>query len=183
MGTSSAGNLSPADFIPLAEDAGLIVALGQWVLREGMPAGATVADRTAAVAPPVGGRERFRAAIRARRVARRSRSALAETGLHPRHLKLEITETAIMQSGDPALAELNAIRDTGVEFHLDDFGTGYSSLAYLSRMPIEALKIDRSFIAALGNGRASTSIVEAILALARDGHAGGRRGCGTPIAG
>jgi EAL domain-containing protein (putative c-di-GMP-specific phosphodiesterase class I) len=161
------GSVAPAQFIPLAEETGLIIPLGRWVLLEAcrqlkqwhtqMPQLGSIA-----VAVNVSGRQFARGAL-----AAEIADALAETGLDARSLKLEITETAVMSSGDPALAELNAIRDMGVEFHLDDFGTGYSSLGYLRRMPIAALKIDRSFIAALGNDRTSTSIVEAILALAR----------------
>jgi diguanylate cyclase (GGDEF)-like protein len=160
------GSISPADFIPLAEETGLVLPLGQWVLREAcrqLRAWQTQVPqlRELAVAVNVSGKQFARAQLPAE-IA----TALEETGLHPRHLKLEITETAIMRTGDPALAELNAVRDMGVQFHLDDFGTGYSSLAYLRRMPIEALKIDRSFVAALGTDRTGTSIVQAIVALA-----------------
>ncbi len=164
------GLLSPADFAPLAEETGLIIPLGRWVLREAcrqMREWRTQRPqlRDVAVAVNVSGRQFARAELPAE-VAR----ALAESGLDSRHLKLEITETAIMESGDPALAELNAICDMGVAFHLDDFGAGCSSLACLRRMPIAALKIDRSFIAALGNDRSDTSMVEAILALSRAMH-------------
>jgi EAL domain-containing protein (putative c-di-GMP-specific phosphodiesterase class I) len=92
--------------------------------------------------------------------------ALKETGLDAKYLKLEITETAVMDNVIPAIAELTALREIGVQFHLDDFGTGYSSLGYLHQMPIEALKIDRSFVSAIGSDRTGTSIVQAITALA-----------------
>jgi diguanylate cyclase (GGDEF)-like protein len=161
------GSISPAEFIPLAEETGLILQLGQWVLCEAcrqvrLWQTEVPQLRDLAVAVNVSGKQFARAQLPAE-IA----SALAETGFHPRHLKLEITETAIMGTGEPALAELNAIRGMGVGFHLDDFGTGYSSLSYLRRMPIEALKIDRSFIAALGSDRTGDSIVQAIVALAR----------------
>jgi diguanylate cyclase (GGDEF)-like protein/PAS domain S-box-containing protein len=161
------GTLLPADFIPLAEETGLILPLGNWVLHEAcrqiklwqmqLP---RLCDLSIAV--NVSGRQFARAKMSAE-VAR----VLAATGLEARHLKLEITETITMGSGDPAAAELNTLHDMGIQFHLDDFGTGYSSLGYLHRMPIDALKIDRSFIAALGGDRTGTSIVQAIVALAR----------------
>jgi EAL domain-containing protein (putative c-di-GMP-specific phosphodiesterase class I) len=145
----------------------LILPLGHWVLHEAcrqvelwqaeVPQLAELS-----VAVNVSGRQFARAEM-AGEVA----AALAETGLSAQHLKLEITETTIMESGEPAIMELNTLRDMGVHFHLDDFGTGYSSLGYLHRMPIEALKIDRSFIAAMGTDRTGTSIVQAIVALAK----------------
>jgi EAL domain-containing protein (putative c-di-GMP-specific phosphodiesterase class I) len=160
------GNISPDDFIPLAEETGLIHPLGAWVMHEAcrqvkqwqtqLPGCAELI-----VAVNVSGRQFARPEMRTELVA-----ALAATGLEARCLRLEITETTIMENGDPALAELNALRDMGIRFHLDDFGTGYSSLGYLHRMPIEALKIDRSFVATLGGDRMGTSIVQAIVALA-----------------
>jgi EAL domain-containing protein (putative c-di-GMP-specific phosphodiesterase class I) len=94
------------------------------------------------------------------------RRVLGETGLDARCLKLEITETTVMDNVTPAIAELAALREIGVTFHLDDFGTGYSSLGHLHQMPIEALKIDRSFVSAIGSDSMGTSIVQAIIALA-----------------
>jgi len=161
------GVILPADFIPLAEETGLILPLGHWVLQEScrqlkewqtqLP---QLCDLSIAV--NVSGRQFARVEMPAE-VA----GVLAATGLLARHLKLEITETTLMESGDLAVAELNALRDMGVQFYLDDFGTGYSSLGYLHRMPIEALKIDSSFIAAMSGDRTGTSIVQAIVALAR----------------
>jgi EAL domain-containing protein (putative c-di-GMP-specific phosphodiesterase class I) len=161
------GMISPADFIPLAEETGLILPLGHWVLHEAcrqVKLWQTEVPRLAElwVAVNVSGRQFARVEMPAEVTV-----ALAETGLCARHLKLEITETTIMESGDPAIGELNILRDMGVQFHLDDFGTGYSSLGYLHRMPIEALKIDQSFIAAMGADRTGTSIVQAIVALAK----------------
>ncbi len=160
------GMLLPSEFIPLAEETGLILPLGEWALHEAcrqmklwqtqMPQ-----HRDLAVAVNVSGIQFARPEMSDQVV-----QALADTGLHPRHLKLEITETTIMEIGDSSLAKLNTLRDMGVQFHLDDFGTGYSSLSYLHRMSIEALKIDRSFIATLGSDPTGTSIVQGIIALA-----------------
>jgi diguanylate cyclase (GGDEF)-like protein/PAS domain S-box-containing protein len=160
------GMILPSEFIPLAEETGLIIPMGNWALQEAcrqiklwqtqMPH-----HRDLAVAVNVSGCQFARAEM-SDQVIR----ALADSGLHARQLKLEITETSIMEIGDSALAKLNTLRDMGVQFHLDDFGTGYSSLSYLHRMPIEALKIDRSFIAALGADSTGASIVEGIIALA-----------------
>jgi EAL domain-containing protein (putative c-di-GMP-specific phosphodiesterase class I) len=94
------------------------------------------------------------------------RRVLNETGLEARYLRLELTESAVMDNVTAAIAEMIALRNIGVQFHLDDFGTGYSSLGCLHRMPIAALKIDRSFISTMGSDRMSTSIVQAIIALA-----------------
>jgi EAL domain-containing protein (putative c-di-GMP-specific phosphodiesterase class I) len=156
----------PSEFIPLAEETGLILPLGNWALLEAcrqmklwqtqMPQ-----HHDLAVAVNVSGCQFARAEMSSQVVR-----ALADTGLHAGQLKLEITETTIMEIGDSALAKLNTLRDIGVQFHLDDFGTGYSSLSYLHRMPIEALKIDRSFIATFGGDSTGTSIVEGIIALA-----------------
>lgn len=160
------GMICPCDFISLAEETGLILPLGRWVLRKAcrqLRVWQTQLPqlRELTVAVNVSGRQFARGVLPADVAA-----ALAESGLHARNLKLEITETAIMNNGDPALAELNAIRDMGVQFHLDDFGTGYSSLGYLRRMPIEALKIDRSYISAVSIDHTGASIVQAILTLA-----------------
>jgi len=161
------GMISPAEFIPLAEETGLILPLGHWVLHEACRQAKLWQTevprlRELCVAVNVSGRQFARVEMPAEVAA-----ALAKTGLCARYLKLEITETTIMESGDPAIVELNALREMGVQFHLDDFGTGYSSLGYLHRMPIEALKIDQSFIAGMGEDRTGTSIVQAIVALAK----------------
>jgi diguanylate cyclase (GGDEF)-like protein/PAS domain S-box-containing protein len=161
------GTISPADFIPLAEESGLILPLSRWVLHEAcrqMKLWQTQIPqlRDLSIAVNISGRQFARGELPAQ-VA----EVLQATGLHARHLKLEITETTIVENGAAAIAELKTLCEMGIRFHLDDFGTGYSSLGYLRRMPIEALKIDRSFIAALGGDRTGTSIVQAIVALAR----------------
>ena len=161
------GTITPVDFIPLAEETGLILPLGHWVLDKAcrqMKLWQTQLPqlRDLSIAVNVSGRQFARAELTTE-VA----GVLAASGLHARHLKLEITETAVMKSGDMAVVELNTLHDMGVQFHLDDFGTGYSSLSYLQRMPIAALKIDRAFIARSGDDLTARSIVQAIVALAR----------------
>jgi EAL domain-containing protein (putative c-di-GMP-specific phosphodiesterase class I) len=113
--------------------------------------------------------------ISCRQFARRDtldavRRVLADTGLAAASLRLEITETAVMEKVQSATAEITALRDLGVQIHLDDFGTGYSSLGYLHQMPIEALKIDRSFINAMDTNGMRSTIVRAIIALAHSLH-------------
>jgi diguanylate cyclase (GGDEF)-like protein/PAS domain S-box-containing protein len=160
------GIILPADFIPLAEESGLIFPLGLWVLNEAC----RQVSRWHADVPELNDLA-VGVNVSCRQFARRGTmdavmNALKETGLEAKYLKLEITETAVMDQVISAIAELNALREIGVQCHLDDFGTGYSSLGYLHQMPIEALKIDRSFVSGLGSDRTGTSIVQAIIALA-----------------
>ena len=160
------GMIPPTEFIALAEETGLIFSLGHWVLREAcqqMKRWQTEVPELACTAVGVN--------VSCSQFARRDTReavvhALKESGLEAKYLKLEITETAVMDKLIPAIAELTALREIGVQFHLDDFGTGYSSLGYLHQMPIEALKIDRSFVTTIGSDRTGTSIVQAIIALA-----------------
>jgi EAL domain-containing protein (putative c-di-GMP-specific phosphodiesterase class I) len=93
--------------------------------------------------------------------------ALSETGLDPRHLKLEITESVVMQEAEATIATLQALKAIGIRVAIDDFGTGYSSLSYLKRLPVDTLKIDRSFVNGLGDNAQDTAIVDSVLALAR----------------
>jgi EAL domain-containing protein (putative c-di-GMP-specific phosphodiesterase class I) len=95
------------------------------------------------------------------------RRILRETGLEPRALKLEITESVLMQDAESTAARMHALSDIGVRFAIDDFGTGYSSLSYLKRFPVETLKIDRSFVEGLGSDAQAPAIVQGIIALAK----------------
>jgi len=155
----------PAEFIPLAEETGLIIPMSHWAIRE--------AIRQARAWQQAFGIEVSIAVNMPSRMFLRTdliesiQSALAEQHAAPGCLELEITETGLMkdlQNVIPALRQLNAL---GVEISIDDFGTGYSSLAYLTTLPISELKIDRSFVRELGHRRESTAVVTAILALAR----------------
>ena len=157
------GVVSPLEFIPLAEETGLIHQLGQWVLRTACAdavrwnnAGTPVA--VAVNLSPI----QFRTAGFAQQVM----EVLATTGLPPQLLEVEITEGVLMDSTADARSILQALRDQGVRTALDDFGTGYSSLAYLTRMPIGKIKIDRYFVAGLLSGSDNAAIVRAMLAMA-----------------
>jgi diguanylate cyclase (GGDEF)-like protein/PAS domain S-box-containing protein len=161
------GTVSPADFIPLAEETGLIRPIGYWALHQACAQlkqwQSTVPELAdLKVAVNVSGHQ-FGRSVMPDEVDR----VLKETGLAPGNLKLEITETTIMDHAGRAMGEMQALRDKGVQFHLDDFGTGYSSLSHLHRMPIAALKIDRSFVAGMAGNKTGTSIVQAIVLLAR----------------
>ena len=156
------GMVSPAEFIPVAEETGLIEEIGQWVLRTACAEAATWPGhiRVAVNVSPV----QFRSPTLSLKVA----AALAETGLDPRRLELEITEAVLIADDDAALVALNQLRALGVHIALDDFGTGYSSLSYLQRFPFDKIKIDRSFVKELMRGTGSASIIKAVVSIAAD---------------
>ena len=156
------GMVSPADFIPVAEETGLIEEIGQWVLRTACAEAATwpAHVRIAVNVSPV----QFRSATLSLKVA----AALAETGLDPRRLELEITEAVLIADDDAALVALNQLRALGVHIALDDFGTGYSSLQYLQRFPFDKIKIDRSFVKEVVRNSSSASIIRAVVSIAAD---------------
>ncbi|MGC4060835.1 MAG: EAL domain-containing protein [Aquabacterium sp.] len=158
---SERGLIGPGEFIPVAEETGQIVPLGTWVLRE--------ACRVAASWP-----HRLRVAVNLSAVQFRSSAvidlvdeALAESGLAPERLELEITESALIEDLDGAQATLAALRSRGVRVAMDDFGTGYSSLAYLKRFPMDKLKIDGMFVRSLDSDQDAQAVVTAIISLAR----------------
>jgi len=154
------GQISPADFIPIAEDTGLIVPIGAWVLRE--------ACRQAAGWP-----EHVRIAVNVSAVQFHRGNlnetillALADSGLAPGRLEIEITESIFLEGGEATLRLLHSLRSLGIRVALDDFGTGYSSLSYLQSFPFDKLKIDRSFIQNLLTREGASAIVHAITELA-----------------
>jgi diguanylate cyclase (GGDEF)-like protein/PAS domain S-box-containing protein len=158
------GLISPADFIPLAEETGLIVPIGEWVLRTACAQAARwLADghplRVAVNLSPV--------QFNNPNLLTSITEILAE-GLAPHCLELEITEGALMKNIDGCLATLHALRKLGVQISLDDFGTGYSSMSYLKRLPLNMIKIDQSFVRGLPDDSDSLAIVRAIIALARN---------------
>ena len=152
------GMISPADFIPIAEDTGLVVPLGEWALREacmeaaGWPRDVRIAVNVSAV-------QFQRAGLEARVI-----EALEISGLSPDRLELEITESVMMQNAEAVVSCLMRLRALGVRIALDDFGTGYSSLSYLRRFPFNKIKIDRSFIAEIADPE-TAAIVRAIVDL------------------
>ena len=155
------GMISPAEFVPVAEDIGLIVALGEWVLREACTEAAKwPADIKVAVnLSPV--------QFRSRNLVQVVISALAHSGLSPRRLELEITESLFLAETAANLAILHQLRGLGVSISMDDFGTGYSSLSYLRSFPFDKIKIDRSFVKDLVERSDCVAIVRAISGLGR----------------
>ena len=161
------GLLDPADFVSIAEDSGLIEPIGRWV-QERAARQILEWHELRPDARPLD----VAVNLSARQVAHRGLAAnvaelLARTGLDPVHLRLEITETVLVEESASAIASLEALNELGVRLVLDDFGTGYSSLAYLNRYPFHALKIDRSFVDTLGVEQEGTAIVEAVIGMAR----------------
>jgi EAL domain-containing protein (putative c-di-GMP-specific phosphodiesterase class I) len=155
----------PGDFIPLAEETGLINEIGEWVLREGCRQAREWEDK---------GLKRRRMAINlsARQFSDRGfldmvTRVLAESGLEPGCLELEITESQVMRQTEGMIMLLNKLSDMGVQMAIDDFGTGYSSLSYLKRLPIQKLKIDQSFVRDITVDPNDTAIVVAIINMAK----------------
>ncbi|MBN1237654.1 MAG: EAL domain-containing protein [Gammaproteobacteria bacterium] len=157
------GYIAPAEFIHIAEDTGLILPIGEWVINR---ACAHAVEWQRAGLPPVPVSVNVSAVqFRRQNLPEVVSRALAATGLDPALLDIEITETAIMSVRARAVESLEELRALGVTLSLDDFGTGYSSLSYLKRFPISMLKIDRSFISELLSDGATSSITEAIISM------------------
>jgi diguanylate cyclase (GGDEF)-like protein/PAS domain S-box-containing protein len=162
------GSISPAEFIPVAEETGLIVPIGTWVLRRACRQGAAWARacRAAGASVPT-----ISVNLSPRQLADPGlvdavADVLADTGIDPALVWLEITESALMTDPAVAVDRIQRLRELGVRFSMDDFGTGYSSLAYLQRFPVHALKIDRSFVQGLGRDDEDATIVTAVVGLA-----------------
>jgi diguanylate cyclase (GGDEF)-like protein/PAS domain S-box-containing protein len=159
------GLVQPDKFMAIAEESGVVVPLGRWVLREGCRQGRAWLD---AGMPPVRVAVNISAVeLRAKDFVEGVRNVLAETGLEPGSLELEVTETALLQNSKAVATVLQAIKDLGVHLALDDFGTGYSSLSHVRRLPIDALKIDRSFIRELATNADDASVVRAMISMGR----------------
>ncbi|MEY9180340.1 diguanylate cyclase (GGDEF)-like protein/PAS domain S-box-containing protein [Bradyrhizobium sp. USDA 326] len=154
------GMVSPAEFIPVAEDTGLINELGDWVLRMACNEAATwpAHVRVAVNVSPV--------QLKCDTLALRIAGALAASGLNPRRLEIEITEAVLIRDDEAALSILHQLRSIGVRIALDDFGTGYSSLSYLKRFPFDKIKIDRCFVADIAEASGSPVIVQAVVNIA-----------------
>jgi diguanylate cyclase (GGDEF)-like protein/PAS domain S-box-containing protein len=157
--------VSPMDFIPLAEETGLIVPIGQWVLLTACQQARQWFDQGLELRMAVNMSTRQ---FRDDNLVQTVRDVLIESGLPARLLKLEITEGAVMENAEQAVRILTELKALGLGISVDDFGTGYSSLAYLQRFPIDQLKIDRSFVKDITQTAESASIVHSIIGLARN---------------
>jgi diguanylate cyclase (GGDEF)-like protein len=158
------GMISPAEFIPIAEETGLINQLGEWVLMTACAEAATWPDdtRLAVNVSPV----QFKSGTLALKIV----AALAASGLPASRLELEITEAVLIRDDEAALAILHQLRSIGVRIALDDFGTGYSSLSYLQRFPFDKIKIDRCFVKDIAEPAGSSCIVQAVVNIAAARH-------------
>ncbi|MDO9425107.1 MAG: EAL domain-containing protein [Methylobacter sp.] len=161
------GMISPAEFIPLAEETGLILPIGHWILKQGCE---TLVDwakypetRELKLAVNISSRQ-----LNQPDFIEQVRTILAETGANPALLKLEITESVILDNMEDTIATMHAVRDLGVSFSLDDFGTGYSSLSYLQKLPLAQLKIDQSFVRNMAFNNHDSAIIRTILALGKN---------------
>ncbi|MFN3311794.1 MAG: putative bifunctional diguanylate cyclase/phosphodiesterase, partial [Thermomonas sp.] len=159
------GEVAPVRFIPLAEETGLIIPLGEWVLRQACRQ--MIEWRAAGLAIP-----KISVNLSVKQIERIDivalvRTVLAETGLDPAALELEITESMIMNIGDMR-SILDRLHGLGVHLAIDDFGTGYSSLSYLGKLPVNTLKIDRAFVVGIGKGSGDAeTIIRSIMSLAK----------------
>jgi diguanylate cyclase (GGDEF)-like protein len=159
------GSISPAQFIPVAEDCGLILPIGNWALRQacgqarawvdaGLPV-ATMAVNVSAIE------------FRAQNFVKDLMAILSETGLEPSSLELEVTESVLMKHAESTASILQTLREQGIQVAIDDFGTGYSSLSYLRKFSVDALKIDLSFVREIVTAEDDASIVTAVISMAR----------------
>jgi diguanylate cyclase (GGDEF)-like protein/PAS domain S-box-containing protein len=160
------GLVSPLDFITVAEESGLIVPIGRWVLTEACRQVARWQRETGTplrLSVNISARQ-----LQAPRLAEHVAKTLRSTGLRPSDLVLEITESMLVDDADRTIAKLHLLREIGVRLAIDDFGTGYSSLNYLRRLPVDILKIDRSFVMGIGSEAELTSLTTAIVGIGRD---------------
>jgi EAL domain-containing protein (putative c-di-GMP-specific phosphodiesterase class I) len=161
------GTIGPMRFIPIAEETGLIVSIGAWVLGEACRQAMSWSETSGA--PPVGVSVNLSPRqLRDPGLVEEVRTVLAATGLAPSRLELEVTESAVMNDPDEARARLEELRALGVRLSIDDFGTGYSSMGQLRSFPFDTLKVDKTFMRGLGHDRQNTAIVGGLIALARN---------------
>ena len=162
------GLIPPTEFVPVAEETGLITSVGHWTMREACRQAQAWADKgfPITVAVNVSAVE-----LRAKDFLEHTRHVLYETGLDPHRLELELTESVLMQRAPSTVNVLESLRQLGVSIAIDDFGTGYSSVTYLRQFPIDVLKIDQSFVGEIPQGSDATPIVSAMISMARSlGH-------------
>ena len=160
------GLILPARFIPLAEETGAIIPIGEWVLRQ--------ACRQAKKWHEMGYEELYVAVnLSARQfkepdLVETIELVLEATGLNPERLMVEVTESSVMDNPEDAIAKMKVLRSRGIRFSIDDFGTGYSSLSYLKRFPIDTLKIDRSFVCEAMTNKGDREIIKTIISMAKN---------------
>lgn len=160
------GSISPEEFVPLAEESGLVVEIGAWVIEQ---ACADLRDLLAEGLHPgpmsinVSARQ-----LREKTFVETVMTSINRFGIHPRFIQLEVTETTVAQNRDTAIQILEELRDFGVHVAIDDFGTGYSSLSYLQQMPFDVIKIDKMFIQSIGTDHASDNICRTIIRMASE---------------
>lgn len=162
------GFINPSDFIPLAEDTGLIVPLGLWILKRACQQlcqwqWQSPANRSLFMSVNLSGKQ-----VAQPDLVENIRDILDETHVDAKHLKLEITESAVMENAEMAARLLKRLKALGVQLSIDDFGTGYSSLSYLHRFPVNTLKIDRSFVGRIGEAAENIEIVRTVISLAEN---------------
>jgi len=158
--------VSPSEFVPVAEETGLIVALGDWVLRTACAQAVDwQRDQQLTIRMAV---NVATVQLRQPDFVERVRAALEQTGLPPYQLELEITEGCLVSDVDETVEKLRQIRALGVALAVDDFGTGYASLAYLKRLPLDRLKIDQSFVRGIPSSPNDCALVRAIIGMARN---------------
>jgi diguanylate cyclase (GGDEF)-like protein/PAS domain S-box-containing protein len=160
------GLVPPAEFIPMAEETGLIVPIGEWVLEQAARQLRDWHARFPADPPLAMGINLSLRQFARPGLVEHVQAVLRRSGVNAAALKLEVTESIVMGNADEAIDALHALKALGVQLQVDDFGTGYSSLSYLHRIPLDVLKIDRSFIVAMAGGEKHLAIVRAIIALA-----------------
>jgi EAL domain-containing protein (putative c-di-GMP-specific phosphodiesterase class I) len=161
---SERGVLQPDEFIPLAEESGLIVEIGRWALLQACRQAATwhAAGYPIGMAVNVSARQ-----LDADQIVGDIRDALSVSGLQPQALTIEITETTLMRNIEETAERLRAIKALGVRIAIDDFGTGYSSLGHLKRFPVDALKIDRSFVSGLQSNQQGDAVIHTLVQLGK----------------
>jgi diguanylate cyclase (GGDEF)-like protein/PAS domain S-box-containing protein len=160
------GLIPPGEFIPIAEESDLIILLGRWVLREACRQMAEWHKKFATVLPLTINVNVSSRQLSDPRLVEDVEFALAESGLNPQSLSIEVTESSLIENTEQTLMTLNRLKAMNIRLEIDDFGTGYSSLSYLRRLPFDTLKIDRSFIHELGTGSDGLDIVKAITEMA-----------------
>ncbi|HWM79772.1 MAG TPA: EAL domain-containing protein, partial [Methylomirabilota bacterium] len=161
------GIVAPVDFIPLAEETGLIVPIGQWVLEQACLQVREWRDQNPALRSLVVSVNLSARQFQTPDLVLEIMRAVNDAGLEPSALKLEITESTVMQDAPVTLTKLNELKELGVRLAIDDFGTGYSSLGYLKRFPVDTLKIDRSFVKGLSADGGDSAIVRAVVTVAK----------------